>query len=61
MAHFMNGIMHVSWSIIPDFAHCNLPLNFGCSKGHGAGQVAVQNATQAADRVTCPQFMYQPL
>jgi len=48
-AHFMNGIMHVSWSIIPDFAHCNLPLNFGCSKGHGAGHVAVQNATQAAD------------
>jgi anaerobic selenocysteine-containing dehydrogenase len=48
-AHFMNGIMHVAWSIIPDFAHCNLPLNFGCSKGHGAGHVAVQNATQAAD------------
>jgi anaerobic selenocysteine-containing dehydrogenase len=48
-AHFMNGIMHVAWSIIPDFAHCSLPLNFGCSKGHGAGHVAVQNATQAAD------------
>ncbi len=48
-AHFMNGIMHVSWSIIPDFAHCNYALNFGCSKGHGAGHVAVQNATQAAD------------
>ena len=48
-AHFMNGIMHVSWSIIPDFAHCNYALNFGCSKGHGAGHVAVQNATQVAD------------
>ena len=48
-AHFMNGIMHVSWSIIPDFAHCNYALNFGCSKGHGAGHTAVQNATQAAD------------
>ncbi|MEJ2244591.1 MAG: molybdopterin-dependent oxidoreductase, partial [Acidobacteriota bacterium] len=48
-AHFMNGIMHVAWSIIPDFAHCNLPLNFGCSKGHGAGHVAIQNAQQAAD------------
>ncbi len=48
-AHFMNGIMHVAWSIIPDFAHCNYALNFGCSKGHGAGHVAVQNATQAAD------------
>ena len=48
-AHFMNGIMHVAWSIIPDFAHCNLPLNFGCSKGHGAGHIAIQNAQQAAD------------
>ena len=48
-AHFMNGIMHVAWSIIPDFANCNYALNFGCSKGHGAGHVAVQNATQAAD------------
>jgi len=48
-AHFMNGIMHVSWSIIPDFANCNYALNFGCSKGHGAGHTAVQNATQVAD------------
>ena len=48
-AHFMNGIMHVSWSIIPDFANCSYALNFGCSKGHGAGHVAVQNATQVAD------------
>jgi anaerobic selenocysteine-containing dehydrogenase len=48
-AHFMNGIMHAAWSIIPDFAHCNYALNFGCSKGHGAGHSAVQNATQAAD------------
>jgi molybdopterin-containing oxidoreductase family molybdopterin binding subunit len=48
-AHFMNGIMHASWSIIPDFAHCNYSMNFGCSKGHGAGHSAVMNATQAAD------------
>ncbi len=48
-AHFMNGIMHMAWSIIPDFANCNYALNFGCSKGHGAGHSAVMNATQAAD------------
>ena len=48
-AHFMNGIMHAAWSVIPDFAHCNYALNFGCSKGHGAGHSAVMNATQAAD------------
>lgn len=48
-AHFMNGIMHASWSIVPDFQHCNYVLYFGCSKGHGAGHAAVQNAQQAAD------------
>jgi len=48
-AHFMNGIMHASWSIIPDFQHTNYVLYFGCSKGHGAGHVAVQNAQQVAD------------
>jgi molybdopterin-containing oxidoreductase family molybdopterin binding subunit len=48
-AHFMNGIMHMAWSIIPDFAHSTYTMNFGCSKGHGAGHSAVMNATQAAD------------
>lgn len=48
-AHFMNGIMHAAWSIVPDFQHNNLTLYFGCSKGHGAGHVAVQNSIQAAD------------
>ncbi len=48
-AHFMNGIMHAAWSIVPDFQNCNYVLNFGASKGHGAGHVAVENATQAAD------------
>ena len=48
-AHFMNGIMHAAWSIVPDFQHCNYILQFGCSKGHGAGHVAVQNSFQAAE------------
>ncbi|MCP4599941.1 MAG: molybdopterin-dependent oxidoreductase [Proteobacteria bacterium] len=48
-AHFMNGIMHMAWSIIPDFAHSSYTLNFGCSKGHGAGHSAVMNATQVAE------------
>ena len=48
-AHFMNGIMHAAWSIVPDFQHCNYVLNFGCSKGHGAGHVAVEKAFQAAE------------
>jgi molybdopterin-containing oxidoreductase family molybdopterin binding subunit len=61
-AHFMNGIMHAAWSIIPDFAHCNYALNFGCSKGHGAGHSAVQNATQAADARSrgCRTVVFDP-
>jgi molybdopterin-containing oxidoreductase family molybdopterin binding subunit len=61
-AHFMNGIMHAAWSIIPDFAHCNYALNFGCSKGHGAGHVAVQNAIQAADARSrgCRTVVFDP-
>ncbi|MEW6456245.1 MAG: molybdopterin-dependent oxidoreductase [Acidobacteriota bacterium] len=48
-AHFMNGITHAAWSIIPDFQYSELVLYFGCSKGHGAGHVAVQNSQQVAD------------
>lgn len=48
-AHFMSGIMHAAWSVVPDFAYCNYAMYFGISKGHGAGHVAVQNAQQASD------------
>ena len=61
-AHFMNGIMHMAWSIIPDFEHCDYALNFGCSKGHGAGHSAVRNATQAADARArgCKTVVFDP-
>ena len=48
-AHFMNGIMHASWSIIPDWNYNNYTLYFGCSKGHGAGHAALQSAAWVAD------------
>jgi molybdopterin-containing oxidoreductase family molybdopterin binding subunit len=48
-AHFVNGLTHASWSIVPDFRRCNLALYFGCSKGHGAGHAALQTAQQVAD------------
>ena len=48
-AHFMNGIMHAAWSIVPDFNYNNYTLYFGCSKGHGAGHAALQTAQQVAD------------
>ncbi|MBI2318675.1 MAG: molybdopterin-dependent oxidoreductase [Betaproteobacteria bacterium] len=48
-AHQISGMTHASWSIVPDFAHCNYAIYFGCSKGHGAGHVANTNMRLAAD------------
>jgi molybdopterin-containing oxidoreductase family molybdopterin binding subunit len=48
-AHFMNGIMHAAWSIVPDWNYNNYTIYFGCSKGHGAGHAAVQTAQWVAD------------
>jgi len=48
-AHFMNGITHAAWSIIPDWNYNNYTLYFGCSKGHGAGHAALQSAQWVAD------------
>ncbi|MBI4967231.1 MAG: molybdopterin-dependent oxidoreductase [Rhodospirillales bacterium] len=48
-AHAAGGITHASWSVVPDFKHCNYALYFGASKGHGAGHAATPNITLAAD------------
>jgi len=48
-AHFMGGIMHAAWSVIPDWTHNNYTIYFGCSKGHGAGHAALQSAQWVAD------------
>ena len=48
-AHALAGITHSSWSIVPDFKHCNYAIYFGASKGHGAGHAATPNITLAAD------------
>lgn len=48
-AHLLNGLMHASWSLVPDYEYCNYSIYFGCSKGHGAGHVATGNAVKAAD------------
>lgn len=48
-AHAAGGVTHASWSIVPDFHHCNYALYFGASKGHGAGHAATPNITLAAD------------
>lgn len=48
-AHELNGLMHASWSLVPDFELCNYTIYFGASKGHSAGHVANVNAQKAAD------------
>ena len=48
-AHLISGIMHSSWSIVPDFEHCNYAIYFGASKGHGAGHASSSNMKLAAD------------
>ena len=48
-AHHISGIMHSSWSIVPDFEYCNYAIYFGASKGHGAGHASTSNMKLAAD------------
>ena len=48
-AHAAGGVTHASWSVVPDFKHCNYALYFGASKGHGAGHAATANIGLAAD------------
>ena len=48
-AHLISGIMHASWSVVPDFDHCNYSIFFGASKGHSAGHASCSNMGKAAD------------
>ncbi len=48
-AHLISGIMHASWSIVPDFEYCNYAVYFGASKGHAAGHASCSNMGKAAD------------
>ena len=48
-AHQISGLMHASWSVVPDFKYCNYAVYFGASKGHGAGHSSNANMALAAD------------
>jgi molybdopterin-containing oxidoreductase family molybdopterin binding subunit len=48
-AHPVSGIMHASWSVVPDFQYCNYSIYFGTSKGHAAGHASNSNMKLAAD------------
>lgn len=48
-AHLISGMMHASWSIVPDFEYCNYAIYFGASKGHSAGHASCSNMGKAAE------------
>ena len=48
-AHLLSGIMHASWSVVPDFEYCNYAIYFGASKGHVAGHASASNMGLAAE------------
>ncbi|MBI2370299.1 MAG: molybdopterin-dependent oxidoreductase [Deltaproteobacteria bacterium] len=48
-AHLISGIMHASWSVVPDFQYCQYAIYFGASKGHAAGHASCSNMGMAAD------------
>src|SRR3974390_2821089 len=48
-AHLISGIMHASWSVVPDFEYCNYSIFFGASKGHSAGHASCSNMGKSAD------------
>lgn len=48
-AHSAAGVVYSSWSIVPDFQHCNYALFFGSSKGVGSGHSAMFAARLSAE------------
>ncbi len=48
-AHLISGVMHASWSVVPDFEYCNYAVYFGASKGHSAGHASCSNMGLAAE------------
>ena len=48
-AHSAAGIVHSSWSIVPDFKYCNYVMYFGSSKGVGSGHSAMFTARLSAE------------
>src|SRR4030042_1446210 len=48
-AHSAAGVVHSSWSIVPDFRYCNYAMFFGSSKGVGSGHSAMFTARLSAE------------
>jgi molybdopterin-containing oxidoreductase family molybdopterin binding subunit len=47
-AHVSAGLVHASWSVVPDFEHCNYAIYFGANKGSGSGHSAMITTYLAA-------------
>ena len=48
-AHENTGMVHASWSHVPDFKLCNYAIYFGANKGSGSGHSAMITARLAAE------------
>jgi len=48
-AHGIAGLVHGSWSIVPDFRYCKYAIYFGANKGGGSGHSAAANIRLAAE------------
>ncbi|MGZ6275022.1 MAG: molybdopterin-dependent oxidoreductase, partial [Syntrophales bacterium] len=48
-AHVVAGLVHASWSIVPDFQYCNYAIYFGANKGSGSGHSAMITTYLAAE------------
>lgn len=48
-AHGIAGLVHGSWSIVPDFRYCNYAIYFGANKGGGSGHSAAATIRLAAE------------
>lgn len=48
-AHFGAGLVHCSWSVLPDYKYCNYAIQFGSNKGTGSGHSSAQNMRRAAE------------
>jgi len=48
-AHSTTGMVHSSWSMVPDFRYCDYIIYFGANKGTGSGHSAMITTRLAAE------------
>lgn len=48
-AHFGGGLVHCSWSVLPDYRYCDYAIQFGSNKGTGSGHGSASAMRLAAE------------